>query len=198
MLLQRPVATWQVHVHVRVSDGRPGVQQGAQCGGDGGHHLLQVAAVSRDPNFIYLLSISRSFPEGDIISWAREPWRLRSPWNRSEAEVLDLERDVCAPKDRGYFMVPQKITFEESRHICKKLTGAPISYTDKAEFESIVHFLSLSSNMRAPGCGERLGDGSTNLQVWAGGSDEAREGVWTTWDTNKEIDVTLIIFQFCF
>ena len=95
-------------------------------------------------------------------------------------------------------MVPQKLTFEESRHTCKKLTGAPISYTDKTEFEAIVHFLSLSSNMRAPGCGERLEDGSTNLQVWAGGSDEAREGVWTTWDTNKEIDVTLIIFQFCF
>ena len=95
-------------------------------------------------------------------------------------------------------MIPQKLTFEESRHICKKLTGAPISYTDKAEFESIVHFLSLASNMRAPGCGERLGDGSTNLQVWAGGSDEAREGVWTTWDTNKEIDVKLLIFKFCF
>ena len=82
------------------------------------------------------ISISRSFPEGDIISWDREPWRLRSPWNRSEAEVLDLARDVCAPKDRGYFMVPQKLTFVESRHICKKLTGAPISYTDKAEFEA--------------------------------------------------------------
>ena len=50
--------------------------------------------------------------------------------------MLDLARDVCAPKDRGYFMVPQKLTFEESRHICKKLTGAPISYTDKAEFEA--------------------------------------------------------------
>ena len=65
-------------------------------------------------------------------------------------------------------------------------------------FEAIVHFLSLSSNMRALGCGERLEDGSTNLQVWAGGSDEAREGVWTTWDTNKEIDVKLLIFKFCF
>ena len=37
----------------------------------------------------------RQFPQGDILSWDREPWVLRSPWNRSEAELLDLERDVC-------------------------------------------------------------------------------------------------------
>ena len=32
----------EVHVHVRVSDRRPGVQQGAEQPGHGGYHLLQV------------------------------------------------------------------------------------------------------------------------------------------------------------
>ena len=32
----------EVHVHVRVGDWRPGVQQRAEQPGDGGHHLLQV------------------------------------------------------------------------------------------------------------------------------------------------------------
>ena len=47
----------------------------------------------------------RQFPHGDILSWDREPWVLRSPWNRSEAELLDLERDVCGQRPRGYFLV---------------------------------------------------------------------------------------------
>ena len=46
-----------------------------------------------------LMIVFRSFPQGDIISWDREPWSLRSPWNRSEAEMLDLEKDVCATRD---------------------------------------------------------------------------------------------------
>ena len=45
--------------------------------------------------------VFRSFPQGDIISWDREPWSLRSPWNRSEAEMLDLEKDVCATRDKS-------------------------------------------------------------------------------------------------
>ena len=46
--------------------------------------------------------------------------------------------------------------------------------------------------MRASGCVEPLADGSTRLQVWGGGTDEAREGTWTTWDTEKEIEVRWI------
>ena len=37
-----PQGAGQVHVHVRVSDGRAGVQQGAEQPGDGGHHLMPV------------------------------------------------------------------------------------------------------------------------------------------------------------
>ena len=136
----------------------------------------------------------RQFPQGDIISWDRDPWVLRSPWNRSKAEILDLEKDVCANHEKGYFLVPQQLSFDEGVHMCKKLSGSPISYTTKTEFEEIIHHLSLSSNMRAPGCVERLEDGSSSVQVWGGGSDEAREGTWTTWDTGREIKVGNIVY----
>ena len=131
----------------------------------------------------------RSFPNGDIISWDREPWALRSPWNRSEPELLDLENDICSNKENGYFMVPHKLSFDESIHVCKKLSGTPVTFTNKTIFDDIVHHLSLASNMRASGCAQTLEDGSRSVQVWGGGSDEAREGVWTTWDTNQKIEV---------
>ena len=136
---------------------------------------------------------SRSFPQGDIISWDRDPWVLRSPWNRSEAEMLDLESDVCNLQEKGFFMVPQPLSFDESVHVCKKLSGSPISYTSKTDFEKIIHHLSLSSNMRASGCVERLEDGSSSVQVWGGGSDEVREGTWNSWDTGREIKVGKIV-----
>ena len=131
----------------------------------------------------------RQFPQGDILSWDREPWVLRSPWNRSEAELLDLERDVCGPRPRGYFLVPQPLTFAEAGHVCSKLAAAPASFTSKEDFEAMVRFLSLASNTRAPACGRSLEGGGTGVQVWGGGTDEAREGQWTTWDTSQEIEV---------
>ena len=92
-------------------------------------------------------------------------------------------------RDQGYFMVPQQLSFAESVHVCRKLSGAPISYTNTSEFLELVYHLSLASNMRAAGCTETLEDGSSSVQVWAGGSDEAMEGVWTTWDTRQDIQV---------
>ena len=109
--------------------------------------------------------------------------------------MLDLERDVCASNNQGYFMVPQKVSFLESLHVCKKLTGTPISYVDKRDFNNIVSFLSLSSNMKAAGCVKTLDDGSTQAEVGAGGSDEAREGVWTTWDTEERIEVGSVVLS---
>ena len=83
----------------------------------------------------------RSSPQGDIISWDREAWTLRSPWNRSEAEMLDLERDVCDNREQGHFLVPHKHTFDEAVHVCRKLSGTLISYTDKAEFDDLISAL---------------------------------------------------------
>ena len=87
-------------------------------------------------------------------------------------------------------MVPQPLSFAESVHVCKKLSGTPVSYVNETDFNDLVYFLSLASNMRASGCAQTLGDGSTSMKVWGGGSDEAREGSWVTYDSNQAIEVT--------
>ena len=69
---------------------------------------------------------------GDILRWDREVWELRSPLNRSDLEIVDFERDVCANSDNGLLMVPQKMSFGESVHTCKKLSGNVITYKDKS------------------------------------------------------------------
>ena len=68
--------------------------------------------------------------------------------------------------------------------------GTPISYVNETDFDDLVYFLSRASNMRASGCAQTLGDGSTSMKVWGGGSDEAREGAWVTYDSHQAIEVT--------
>ena len=130
----------------------------------------------------------RSSPQGDIISWDREAWTLRSPWNRSEAEMLDLERDVCDNREQGHFLVPHKHTFDEAVHVCRKLSGTLISYTDKAEFDDLIYFLSRASNQRASQCVFTETE-KPFMTAWAGGSDRGNEGVWTSWNTKTDIKV---------
>ena len=100
---------------------------------------------------------------------------------------------MCANRDLGYFLVPQQVSFLESIHLCKKLSGTPVTFTNKTDFDDIVHFLSSASNMRASPCVETLDDGTTSIQVWGGRTDEAEEGVWTSWDAQKEIEVGVML-----
>ena len=110
--------------------------------------------------------------------------------------MLDLERDVCAAPAQGLFMVPHKLTFAESQHTCRKLSGSLVSYTSSKEFDDMLYFLSLSVNMRSGGCVEKLEDGN-NIEVWAGGTDQDKEGDWVTWNTKENIEVeqSYILFQ---
>ena len=133
-----------------------------------------------------------------MIRWETESWDLKTPLQSSEEEMLDLERDVCNAQDRGLFMVPHKLTFAESLHTCKKLSGSLVSYTSSQEFDDLLYFLSLSENMKAGGCVEELEDGN-NIEVWAGGTDQDKEGDWVTWNTKENIQVrnSLIFVLMC-
>ena len=126
--------------------------------------------------------------DGDILSWEREMWELRSPLNRSDLEIIDFEKDVCANSDNGLLMVPQKMNFRESVHTCKKLSGNVVTYVDKSRLDEYVYFLSLSRNIKSSACMEPL-DETNRLEVWTGGSDGISEGNWTTWDTFNAIQV---------
>ena len=92
-------------------------------------------------------------------------------------------------------MVPHKLTFEESLHTCKKLSGSLASYVNKTEFDNIVYFVSLTKNMNSQGCIEKLEDGN-NIEVWAGGMDDRQEGLWETWNTREPIKVQIFMTIF--
>ena len=117
---------------------------------------------------------------------------MRSPWNRSVSEMLDLEKDICNTREEGLFMVPQQLNFQESLHVCKKLSGKVFSYSERDEFDDLVYYLSLTNNMRASACTEDK-ESSSLLQVWAGGSDEEVEGIWRKYDHNTSIKVKKLL-----
>ena len=127
--------------------------------------------------------------QGDIINWERDDWELRSPWGTSVSEMLDLERDVCNKRAEGLLLVPQKLSIQESLHVCRKLSGQVVSYSQLEGFKELVFFLSLSRNMRASACSEASG-ASRVLQTWGGGSDLFEETVWRTYDTAEDIKVS--------
>ena len=102
---------------------------------------------------------------------------------------------MCHNPDQGLFMVPHKLTFEESLHTCKKLSGSLASYVNKTEFDDIVYFVSLTKNMNSQGCIEKLEDGN-NIEVWAGGMDDRQEGLWETWNTREPIKVQIFMAIF--
>ena len=88
-------------------------------------------------------------------------------------------------------MVPQQLNFQESLHVCKKLSGKVISYSERDEFDDLVYYLSLTNNMRASACTEDK-ESSSLLQVWAGGTDAEVEGIWRKHDHNTSIKVNTI------
>ena len=139
-------------------------------------------------SFKFFLLLFRSFLNGDILSWDEEPWELRTPWNRSEIEMLDLENDICTHNSKGLLMVPQKLNFEESIHICEKVAGSVITFVNKTDFEKYVNFLSLSKNMKSTACIQNL-ENENKAVIWAGGSDNIKEGEWKTWDRQDKMEV---------
>ena len=102
--------------------------------------------------------------------------------------MLDLEKDICHSPDNGLFMVPHKMSYEESLHFCKKLSGNMFSYTNKTDFDGLIYFRPLQSNMKSTGCIEKVED-SNNIEIWAGGTDGFKEGYWETWNSREPIQV---------
>ena len=74
---------------------------------------------------------------GDIINWKNSKWNLKSPFNTTELEVLDFEKDVCSRPAQGLLLVPHKLNFRESLHACARLSGDIVSHVDKIRCDEI-------------------------------------------------------------
>ena len=87
----------------------------------------------------------------------------------------------------GLLVVPHKLSFKESLHTCSKMSGRMTTYINKTEFTEILHHLGSPASMAAPECSTALDSETNEIQVWLGGTDEDKEGVFTTWYTRQLI-----------
>ena len=88
----------------------------------------------------------------------------------------------------GMVMVPHKLSFKESLHMCSKMSGKMTTYINKTEFSSILHHLGSPANMNAGECSTVLDSDTKEIQVYLGGTDDDVEGVFTTWYTRQLIE----------
>ena len=77
----------------------------------------------KDEDMIAITSCEVSSVKGNIISWEKNKWSLRSPFKTTVMEVYDLERDICNQPEQGLLLVPHKLSFKDSLHACAKLSG---------------------------------------------------------------------------
>ena len=127
---------------------------------------------------------------GEIISWQSTNWRLASPLNSTEVEVLDFEKDVCTSatrRNQSLLLVPQTMSSTEGFRICQKLSGQLASYTEREGFDVITHQLSGTSSVFSGQCSIEVGEGRRRVRVNLAGSDEQQEGDWRTVDTAQPI-----------
>ena len=92
---------------------------------------------------------------------------------------------------RGFLLIPHKLGFHEGESYCKKISGRLATYVTKAEFDEILYHLSLSHNMQAQPCLKSSEDEKTKtIEVYLGGTDEDKEGTWTTLYSRENIEVS--------
>ena len=73
-------------------------------------------------------------------------------------------------------LVPHKLDFSESSHVCGKLSGWLASYVTKEDLSRLVHHLASPNSRAASECVTDL----AMLQVYLGATDIHMEGNWTT------------------
>ena len=92
---------------------------------------------------------------------------------------------------RGFLLIPHKLKFDEGEGYCEKISGRLATYITKTEFDEILYHLSLSHNMEAQPCLKSSEDEKTKtIEVYLGGTDEDKEGTWTTLYSRENIEVS--------
>ena len=126
--------------------------------------------------------------EGDIISYKKAKWILRSPYNTTVKEVMDLKKDICISHNKSLVLVPQKLTFFEGLHQCSKLSGRLADYTEKMGFDKITRHISRRGNSNSDHCSAPLADVGRMVEVFLAVSDQREETKWRTWEGDKQVN----------
>ena len=126
--------------------------------------------------------------EGDIISYRTAKWTLRSPYNTTVKEVMDLKKDICISHNTSLVLVPQKLTFFEGLHQCSKLSGRLADYTEIMGFNGITRHLSRRGNSYSDLCSAPWAEGGRMVEVFLAVSDQREETVWNTWEGDEPVN----------
>ena len=125
--------------------------------------------------------------QGDIISWLSTSWRLTSPFNLTQVEILDLERDICPRNNHSLLLVPQRMTFNEGLRTCQKFSGHLAIYKERREFDQITRFMSRTAHSFSEDCSSPVREQYRELQVYLAGSDKDQEGDWRALEGDQPI-----------
>ena len=125
--------------------------------------------------------------QGDIISWLSTSWRLTSPFNLTQVEILDLERDICPRNNHSLLLVPQRMTFNEGLRTCQKFSGHLAIYKERREFDQITRFMSRTAQSFSADCSSPVREQYRELQVYLAGSDKDQEGDWRALEGDQPI-----------
>ena len=78
---------------------------------------VQVYSQTLEDNQMEDITSSNSDLEGHIINWENNVWSLKSPYNTTEMDVFDYEKDVFSRPPKGMLLVTHKLYFIESLHV---------------------------------------------------------------------------------
>jgi len=132
------------------------------------------------------------FKSGNLLSWETGNWFLNSSQGTARMEMLDLQRDVCAPRTSSLHLIPYKLSFEpESLHMCTKFSGKIATYSKKEKFDQLTRFLSVKQHMNTGDCTKKIKDkDAVRFRTWVGLDDYEQEGIFQNWYTDELVEYT--------
>lgn len=132
------------------------------------------------------------FKSGNLLDWENGNWFLNSSRGTARMEVLDLQKEICAPRTSSLHLIPYKLKFDpESLHMCTKFSGKIATYSKKKRFDEITRFLRAKQHMKTENCVKKIKDKEAwRFRTWVGNDDREQEGIFENWYTNELVEYT--------
>ena len=123
---------------------------------------------------------------GNLLSWDSGAWYLNSSRGTGRREMMELEEEVCRTGGDSYHLVPHRDKFQQSLHMCNKLSGQLVSHHTKENFTQILTFMTKKAHLNLFHCGKRDEERrAVTLKTWLASHDTEEEGVFRNFFTDR-------------
>ena len=144
---------------------------------------FQVWSKILDQERIEKITTCKHFESGNLVSWESSSWHLNSSRGTGRREMMELEQEICRPD--SYHLVPHPDKFDQSVHMCSKLSGELASHNTKEKFTEILTFMTRKPHINLSHCGKRLDERrAVNVRTWLASHDTEEEGVFRNFFTD--------------